>query len=513
MELYSHDDIALRWDNTLTYSTAFRLGERNSSLLEGPNADDGDRNFGRGIVSNRFDLLSQIDFSKGGFGFDASAAFWYDSIYNQKNDNNFPSTFNPISVPHNEFTRAVQTLHGRDAELVNAFFYGNTELDGMPFSFRVGRYTLLWGESLFFTDNGIAGAQAPVDETKVLGRPTAYARDVFMPVTQASASLQLFSGLAAEAYYQFEWRETRLPGAGSYFSVSDYLDDGGERYILPSGQYLFRDRDLRPPGSGQFGMALHWSPGQVDYGLYALRFNAKDPQIYYRPGIAFGSGNPPTITDPTIVDLPIGKVGTYDLVYPQDIEVYGASASGYLGNSNFAAEISGRRNMPLVSGLLIEHPGQFADGNKNPLYAVGETIHAQMSTITTLAHTMLWDTATLNGEFAADDILHVTRNRAAIDPSSNKFSMAFRGSFEPTYFSVVPNLDVTPSFGIGYNIVGNSSTDAYQNKGAGDFEFGVTAVYRVVWAANIMLSHFLGNANRQPLADRDFISFTIKTTF
>ena len=206
-------------------------------------------------------------------------------------------------------------------------------------------------------------------------------------------------------------------------------------------------------------------------------------------------------------------MGTYDLVYPQSIELYGASASGYLGSSNIAGEISGRRNMPLVSGLLIQLPGRLADGHKNPLYAVGDTIHAQMSTITTLAHTMLWDTATLNGEFAIDDILHVTRNRTAVDPSSDKFAMAFRGSFEPTYFSVLPNLDVTPSFGIGYNIIGNSSTDAYQNKGTGDFEFGIAGIYRVVWAANIMLSHFLGNANRQPLADRDFISFSIKRTF
>jgi hypothetical protein len=513
VELYNKDDVELRWDNTVTYSTAFRLMTPNPSLLADPNADDGDRTFRPGIISNRFDLLSQIDFSKAWFGFEASAAAWYDTVYNQKNDNNSPTTFNPISVAHNQFTHAVRTLHGADAELVNAFVYGNAELAGMPLSFRIGRQTLLWGESLFFTDNGIASGQAPVDETKVLGRPTAYTKDVFLPVAQASFSLQLLSNLTAEAYYQFEWRKTRLPGVGSYFSTADYLDAGGERYILPSGQYLFRDRDLRPPGSGQYGMALRWSPDQIDYGFYALRFDAKEPQIYYRPGVAFGSSNPPPIIDPSIVDLAIGKVGTYDLVYPQSIELYGASASGYLGSSNIAGEISGRRNMPLVSGLLIQLPGRLADGHKNPLYAVGDTIHAQMSTITTLAHTMLWDTATLNGEFAIDDILHVTRNRTAVDPSSDKFAMAFRGSFEPTYFSVLPNLDVTPSFGIGYNIIGNSSTDAYQNKGTGDFEFGIAGIYRVVWAANIMLSHFLGNANRQPLADRDFISFSIKRTF
>jgi hypothetical protein len=513
VELYGHDDIELRWDNTVTYTTAFRLDGRNSTLIASPNADDGDRNFARGIVSNRFDLLSQIDFSKGWFGFDASAAFWYDTIYNQKNDNNSPSTFNPISVPHNEFTHDVRVLHGKNAELVNAFFYGNTALARMPFSFRIGRHTLLWGESLFFPDNGIAAGQAPVDEIKVLGRPTAYARDVFMPVAQASASLQLSSGLAAEAYYQFEWRKTRSPGAGSYFSTADYLDAGGERYLLGSGRYLSRDRDLTPPGSGQYGAALHWSAGQIDYGLYALQFNAKDPQVYYRPGIVIGSGNPPTVIDPSIVDLAIGKVGTYQLVYPQGIETYGASVSGYLGSSNIAAEISGRRNMPLASIPLVVHAGQLADGNRNALYAMGDTIHAQISTITTFARTMFWDTATLSAEFAAIDSIRVTRNRPALDPSSDKLALAFRGSFDPTYFAVLPNFDLTPSLGLGYGLVGNSSVDAYQKNGAGDLELGITGTYRVVWAANIMLSHFLGDARRQPLADRDFISLSVRRAF
>src|SRR6266850_7041347 len=209
--LYSNGDVELRWDNTLKYGTAFRLKDRNPDLLADPNADDGDRDFSPGIVSNRFDLFSQLDFSKGGFGFDASAAAWYDTVYQQRNDNNSAATFNAISVPHDEFTHAVRTLHGGNAELVNAFFYGNTELAGMPFSFRVGRHTLLWGESLFFPDNGIAAGQAPVDDIKVLGRPTAYAKDVFMPVAQASASLQVSPSVTIEAYYQFEWRRTRLP--------------------------------------------------------------------------------------------------------------------------------------------------------------------------------------------------------------------------------------------------------------------------------------------------------------
>jgi hypothetical protein len=109
--------------------------------------------------------------------------------------------------------------------------------------------------------------------------------------------------------------------------------------------------------------------------------------------------------------------------------------------------------------------------------------------------------------------LGVTRNATALDPTTDRTAVAFRGSFEPTYFGVLPNLDLTPSVGLGYNILGNSSIDSSQYRSAGDLELGVTAVYRVVWAANITVSHFLGGAARQHLADRDFISFSIQRTF
>src|SRR5512146_854653 len=57
-------DGVFRWDNTIRYSTAVRLSAPNGALLSDPNADDGDRNFDPGVVSNRFDLLSQLDFAK-----------------------------------------------------------------------------------------------------------------------------------------------------------------------------------------------------------------------------------------------------------------------------------------------------------------------------------------------------------------------------------------------------------------------------------------------------------------
>jgi len=500
----------IRWDNTLKYSSFLRLQGRDGTLLTDVNADDTDRNFSPGIVSSRFDLLSELDISKGRFGVDISAAAWYDSVYHQKTGNTSAATFNAASVPVGSFPREVKALHGGDAELVNAFVYGSVTLGDLPLSFRVGRHTLLWGESLFFPDNGIAGGQAPVDYIKELSGPTSYARDVHMPVAQASASLQLPDDVTLEGYYQFEWRGDREPGAGSYFDADDFIYPGAERYIVSPGQYLYRESDNKPPRADQFGAALRWTGGEVDYGVYALRFNSKSTVEYFRPGIDVDTG---AVLDPTLIDAHIGKVGTYQSVYPRGIEIYGFSASGYAGSSNVAVEISTRRNMPLLSSDIFLAPGERADTDKNVRYAVGNTLHAQISSITTLGRSMFWDNATLNAEVAASQRLSVTKNKAAIDPDTNKFAAVFRATFEPTYFGVMPNLNVTPTLALGYGVIGNSSTDSEHLGGAGDLDIGVTATYRTLWSGTLMYTHYIGSPARQPLADRDFLRFTIQRTF
>jgi hypothetical protein len=533
-DLYQDGDFDIRWDNTIRYSAAFRLEGRNDALLANPNGDDGDRNFSPGLISNRLDLLSEADISDGAFGVHASAAAWYDSVYNQRNANDWPSTFNPWSVPHNEFTHDVQVLHGEDVQILNAFGYGSFDLGGMPVSFRIGRHALQWGESLFFAENGIAAGQSPIDEIKAANEPSAEAKEVLLPVPQASITLQPRANIAVSAYYQFEWRKDQQNGSGSYFSAADYLGDGGERYIFAANEYLYRVPDRSASASGQYGVSLHVNTDAIDYGLYALRFNAKEPEVYLAPGVTTGPGGTLQIVNPSLVDLSIGKVGDYGLIYPQGIQLYGASFAGYLGDSAIAGEISARRNMPLVSGLsgalagngaggynaaFVSHyspPGQSSAVptiSPDSSYASGDTLHAQMSTVTTLSPGALWDGADLSAEFAANDRLDVSNNPSALATTRSRFALAFRGVFEPQYFQVSPGLDLTVPFGVGYGLVGRSSTDASQNAGAGDVELGVSATYRTVWQAGITYTHFVGSPARQPFADRDFIVCSLQRTF
>ncbi len=489
--------VEIRWDNTLRYSIGFRLGSPDPSLLADRNADDGDRNFRSGLMTNRVDLLSEFDISKGSLGFDVSAAGWFDQVYNRRNDNDSPYTANTVSVPNNEFTHATRNLEGRDAEILNAFVHDTVDIAGMPLSFRIGRHTLLWGESLFFAGNGIAAGQAPVDDIKALSVPTAEAKEVFMPVAQVSASLQPFPGVAIDAYYQFEWRKDRLPGAGSYFSNNDFLDSGGESLILDPSDRLLRTKDQTPPlATGDFGIAFHYNSDELELGLYALRFNSREPQLKFLPYSA----------------VP-GAANTYDLVYAHDIEIYGASFSGYLGDANIAGEISGRRNMPLASAAVNVGANVDVGGYWHPVGAVGDTLHAQVSTVTTLPRSRFWDGADLSAEIAANRRLDITADAAALNPSRTRSAASFRGVIAPQYFEILPNLDLSFPIGLGYGLIGRSSVDDTQNAHAGDVEFGVSATYHAVWEGTLMLTHYLGRSSIQPLADRDFVILSVQRTF
>lgn len=48
-------DVQMRWDNTIKYSDAFRMKSQSGALTNNINLDDGDRNFNKGLISNRID--------------------------------------------------------------------------------------------------------------------------------------------------------------------------------------------------------------------------------------------------------------------------------------------------------------------------------------------------------------------------------------------------------------------------------------------------------------------------
>ena len=490
----------VRLDTTLRGSLGLRLEPSNPALLADPNADDGDRAFTPGINSDRIDMASQLDVTDGDLGGEIGTDGWYDGAYHRPDANSSPATFNPVSVPHDRFPAATARLLGGFIELGDAYVHDRITVAGAPVTLRVGRQTLLWGESLFFPQDGIAGGQAPVDEIKALSQPLVESREVDLPVTQADLRVQLPDNLSVEAYDQLEWRRNRTPGVASYFSTSDVLDTGGERIFEPGGGTLLRSADSEPSGFGQFGGALRYTSGSIDVGLYGLRFDAKNPQLLTSPA-----------------------AGSYHATFPRGIELAGVSASTYVGDDTIAGEISERWHMPLVSVGLPAIPvgtgalPMSAAGVLAPpvssAYATGRTLQALLSFDNQLRPSRLWNAATVDAELVVTDLLGVETERALRLPGTTHLSSAFELVATPEYFQVLRNLDVTIPVGVQLGLGGRSTVDPGQVSSTGSFTFSVNATYRAVWQANASFTHFIGGAGEQARADRDFLVFTLGRTF
>lgn len=527
-EFDSTSEVKVRWDNTFKYSAAYRLHNPSNRIVSGdpvvaplppfattgPQQDDGDRNFKKGLVSNRIDWFTEFDVTYKNVGFRMSGAAWYDDVYNRTNDNNSVATINSISVPAGQFTSATRTLMGRKAEVLDAFiFLKNDPSSETPFNIRAGKHTVLYGESLFFGANGIAGAQAPIDLIKLLQVPGSQFKEIIRPVPQISTQIQVSPNVSVGAYYQTKFERNRIPPAGSYLSDVDFVGDGAEILLPGTPVALNRVADLATKNTGQGGLQVRFKPSvaDVEYGVYFAQYHDKGPQL--------------------MLNIPSGQ---YRMVYAENVKTYGASFSTVFGETNVAGEASIRTNAPLVS-VAVPDVGFLGNGDSNPLYAVGKTGHLQVSMITLLGKSAVWDGAAFLAELAWNRLLSIEKNAAALDPNKTRDAMAFRMIFEPQYFQVLPGVDMTVPIGLGYNPYGRSSSVFKFNGGVekgGDFSIGLTADYQKRFKAALNYVHFFGPENSfltsnsvdptrglymqsgaQSLRDRDFISFSLQTTF
>lgn len=518
-------DVKIRWDNTVRYSTAFRLKDRSPGLSRtafGPtgvvgannsNQDDGDNNFGKGPVSSRVDLLSELDLNARGLGARLSAAAWYDQVYNRATDN---ATATANHSPASEFPGETRRIMGRKAELLDAFVFGKFDVADKPVTVRAGRHTLLWGESLFFGANGIAGGMAPLDLVKLLSVPNSTFKEIARPTGRVSGQIQLNNDVTLGAYVTYEWEKTRLIPAGAYLSTSDAMGPGAERINAGPLGVFRRAPDLDARNSGQGGAQLRWRVDSLDtdFGLYAIRYHATTPSNINNTLTGF----PPSLS-----------ASSYRWVYHEGIRAFGASFAKSINEWGIAGEASYRQNAPLSSSGQSVLPsigvGTNYNNSDNPGYAVGETAHMQFSWIASLGPSFISREATFVGEVAWNKRVKVTRNPQMLNPNADATATGVRMVYSPVYRQAFPGLDLTPSVGLGYTWGKSSAVGpAFGVDKGGDITLGLGAVYLGTWNANLSYTHYLGklgptldNANNaqftQALKDRNFVSLSLRTTF
>jgi len=518
-QFYSSGGLEMTLDTTLEYSNDFRLGQVSSTVsdkklnLNSYNSNDGDQNFQHGLTSNRFQISPVLKITDGSFGIHISGEAYIDTAYLQHDQNGSAASVNYFVSDNKDLPRGTVAVDGREAELLDAFAYDSVSFgadQGQTITVKVGRSTLLWGQSLFFTGNGIAAGQAPVDINTALTLANPQASQVFLPVGQAVFTYQPNQWLTLQGYYQFEWRPDQFPGTGSFFSSVDFIGPGAQRLIVgetPFGPaYFSRAGDVKPGQNGQFGLSTQLQLGNYDIGFYGLRFDSKGPEFYlHTAALAPGASGIP--------------IGSYQAVYNQDIQLYGASLSTTVGPVNVAGEVSGRIHQDLFSQPVIQTPAM--NENSNPGYAYGDTLNAQASAIyLTPALPLMPGGASVLGEIEANRVLSVT-NKPALVGGRTPDAVGLDVQITPTYCDVLPNLDVNIPIGVQWFPYGRSEFDSTMNAGTGNLDIGITASFKTVWQAGITYKDYMGSTSpspvtggsKQALADRQNLAFYIQRTF
>jgi hypothetical protein len=511
------NNLEINLNTTMSYTPIFRVGNPSAVLTSASgnkNGSEGDLDFRHGLVSNEFEILPILDIKDGNYGAHFSGEAYLNTVFLRTNQNDQPSTINPYSIAKNtDFTSATRNVDGENARLLDAFVYGTKSFganDEQRFTVKIGRQTLLWGQSIFLGNNGIAAGMAPIDILTANNNPNAQLQQIIEPVGQVVMTYQPNSVLTLQGYYQFEWEHDYFQGVGSYFSDTDILDAGGERILVAPGVGLYRIKDQSPErNNGQFGVSAQLSLSNYDIGFYALRFDSKTPEINLNVGAP----------SPTSSGL---SLGTYSLVYPRDIWIEGTSLSTTVGPVNVAGEISFRQHMDLVNETG-DQVTPTSNTNGNPVYPVGNTWAGQVSAIY-ISPGIPLDPGGVSmvGEIGFNHVLDVTANKASITqlPLRTPTAAQFQFVLTPTYYQVLPQLNITFPIGMSYGFYGRSEIDPTENNGTGNVNFGVTATYKVTWIASVTYNDYIGAPNpllasgaEPSIADRGYVLLNLQHSF
>ena len=303
-----------------------------------PNMDDGNLNFDRGFFSQTVKGIHELDLRWRSYGFFTRANWFYDHYLMQESDDMRWDIMKNDDIKDN---------HGRDIDILDYFFYSTFDVGPFPMAFRLGFQVINWGEAALISHG--MNVSNPLDAAK-FRVPGAEVKDALVPQGSVYASIGLTNNLNFDAYYQYEWEETKPDSPGTYFSTNDIAGPGAKWLQLGYAQYadyqgndmntvsnvLFsrywvveRDNDDKADDQGQFGLKFGWYAeflNETEFNFYYSNYHSHTPMICMDKLSADSaklqdaivkslSGQP---TDYTLSPQ-------YRLVYPEDIQLFGMS--------------------------------------------------------------------------------------------------------------------------------------------------------------------------------------------
>jgi hypothetical protein len=520
-------DLTVRWDNTPRINLGWRVEQRNDLIGNNQLYDEGTYSFDRGdMVAGRIDWFTELDivFRKR-FGGRVSAQLWYDAAYGTSGQSN-PRFATIASYVKNQYTDYTKDLYrGPDAEFLDAFVFGRFDLGDTPLTVKLGRHTQYWGESLFVNGNlnSIAYSQNPLDLQKGFATPGAEAKELFRPLTQISAQAGVSDELTVMAQYYFEWDSFRFPEGGTFLGPVDFAFRGPERQFLgaPLG-FAQNGGNISPDNLGDWGLGARWSPQWLDgtLGFYYRNYSDKLPQTL-------------------LTKVGPNSTSRYNLIYADNISLYGISLAKNVGGISLGAELSYRSNTPLNAVVLgnASAGGVPAPGETNG--PRGNTANGLVNVLGVVPKTAVFDAATWAGELVWAHLVSVRsggnlfmgegyapcngKDKWDGCVTSNYFGTSV--AFTPIWYQVFPGVDLSAPMAVFGGLYGNAPTVFGGNQGNGNYSIGVSAdvfqKYRVDLKYIDYFGHIKDNGTMVTaqngfttlLKDRGSVYLTFKTTF
>lgn len=406
---FADNEITGSIDTTVSYGQLWRVQGQDKTNND-VNTNDGNRNFDTGLVSEVFKITSDLEASYQNYGvFVRGTAFYDTQIMDKRNDYYDTSlAYQPSqNVPKDDsFTRGTRHSAGRNAEILDAYVYGNWDIANMPVSARFGKQVFNWGEGLFY--RGGVNTTNPVDAGK-FRLPGAEVKEVLVPVEALSFAIGLTDNLSMDAFYQFNWKESAIDPVGTFFSETDLFGEGGNTAYnnfagtalapaiagyngLAAGLMgapalagaraagMFQNgvnasygdilkvadvtSDVNAKNDGQYGFSFRYIAEELnstEFGFYFVNYHAKEPTIYadlngyegvdlQALATVLGGG----VFNPALVPT-AGGLATVDLLgstqakreYAEDIRMYGFSFNTTINETSVFGELAYRPNLPV----------------------------------------------------------------------------------------------------------------------------------------------------------------------
>lgn len=400
---FSMDNVSIALNSKASVGAAMRVQQRDPSLIGianggtafTTNGDDGNLAWGRGkLVSGVAKLTSDLSVNYGDFGMFVRGSVFGNPVL-QHHELFDPADYGPNKeFPDNERAAKddmVRKALGFDADLLDAYVFGRFALGERSLLVKVGRQVLNWGESVFIQNGVNALVAADVNQLRIPGWEI---EEVQTPVGMALVSIDLMKDVGLEAFYQYEWQQTRIDGSGTFWSTNDFAGVGGTQANLgfgragenqpassngnpatwclpppslapgfgspciPYGSTVPRAPDREASANGQYGGKLSFylpALNNMDLALYAARYNSRLPVL------SGTSRNGPTDT---------ADDANYFVEYPDNIKLYGASFNTTVALLDIAVqgEYSYKADQPLqVDDVEVLLAGLGAAGQISPL--------------------------------------------------------------------------------------------------------------------------------------------------